>query len=202
MKEPSETLREEHDVIEHLIHALRGMAQAAAAGEEVPRHDIDDALEVAVNFADRCHHAKEEKTLFPALRKASPKEGALLVHRLEGDHKAFRQLVAAIRGSTRASESGDPIARSRFVKSTQTYVSLLQEHIRQETAQLLPLTDTALSPAERLALGREFERIEREEIGPGLHEKYEKTIHHLVDAYVHDAGRHREGAPARARRQV
>lgn len=185
MNEPSDILKEEHDVITHLLHVLAAIATRVEHGERVPRADIEAALEVVVNFADKCHHAKEEKALFPVLARFSPKEGAFLAHRLEGDHKAARQLVTAMRESAPRVEAGDPAARRTFAKSAKTYVALLQEHIDQETKQLLPLVTSALPPAERSALAEEFDRIEREETGEGLHEKYEGTIHRLADAYVH-----------------
>ena len=75
MTEPTEILREEHEVIQHLLHVLAAMAERVDRGESVARTDVDDVLEVVVKFADECHHAKEEKALFPALRRGSPGDG-------------------------------------------------------------------------------------------------------------------------------
>ncbi|HLB68887.1 MAG TPA: hemerythrin domain-containing protein, partial [Thermoplasmata archaeon] len=97
MIEPSEILREEHVVIEHLLAALDGIAEHLDRGEPAPREDLDAALEVVVNFADKCHHATEEKVLFPVLMKHSGDEGGLLARRLHGDHEAARKLVRGLR---------------------------------------------------------------------------------------------------------
>ncbi len=188
MPGPSEILREEHEVIEHLLLVLGAMAKRADHGETIPRADIDAALEVVVNFADKCHHAKEEKALFPALVTASPKEGGALVRRLEGDHAAGRHLVASMRSEAAAFESGDAKARAQFAKDARSYVTLLTQHIDGETKLLLPLIDRAIPAPQRVALTKEFIRIEREETGAGLHEKYEGTIHRLADTYVHTTG--------------
>ena len=185
MTEPTEILREEHEVIQHLLHVLAAMAERVDHGETVARGDVDDVLVVVVKFADECHHAKEEKALFPALRRASPQEGAALVHRLEGDHEAGRHLVAAMRSEAASAESGDARSRSQFVKDARSYAVLLTRHIDAETELLFPLVDRVLPPQERTALAAEFNRIEREEIGAGLHETYEGTIHRLADRYVH-----------------
>lgn len=187
MREPSDILREEHEVIEHLLHVLAAMAARVDRGEAVPRRDIDDALEVVVNFADKCHHAKEEKALFPALARASPTEGAVLAHRLEGDHESGRHLVAAMRSEAAGLEAGDRSVRARFAKDAQSYVRLLTGHIDEETRSLLPLITRALPAKERTTLAAEFDRIEREETGAGVHEKYAGTIHRLADVYVHGA---------------
>ncbi|HEY7588892.1 MAG TPA: hemerythrin domain-containing protein [Thermoplasmata archaeon] len=189
MAEPSEILREEHEVIEHLLHVLEAMGKEVERGSHVPKSDLEAALEVVVGFADECHHAKEEKALFPILAKVSPKEGAFLVHRLEGDHKAARQIVRAMRDSIPGVDVGEGSARATFAKSAKTYAVLLREHIKAETNRLLPLTDAAIPAAQRKELGEEFERIEREETGAGVHEKYEGTIHLLADKYIHRAAR-------------
>ncbi len=191
MPEPSEILREEHEVIEHLLHVLGAMASEVERGARVPRGDLEATLEVIVNFADKCHHAKEERVLFPALAKASPKEGALLVRRLEGDHRAGRKLVGAMREALPGVVEGKAASRKSFAKSARTYVGLLEAHIAAETDRLLPLVDSAIPPGERAALAADFERIEHEETGAGLHERYEGTIHHLADVYVHKEGRAR-----------
>ncbi len=187
MTEPSDILREEHEVIEHLLHVLAAMAKRVEHGETVARADVDDLLEVVVNFADKCHHAKEEKALFPVLARSSPQEGARLVHRLAGDHEAGRHLVASLRVGAERLPSADARTRAQFAKDARSYVALLTEHIDQETKLLLPLIDRAIPEKERAALAAEFDRIEREETGAGLHEKYEGTIHRLADRYVHVA---------------
>jgi hemerythrin-like domain-containing protein len=189
MTEPSEVLREEHEVIEHLLHVLDAMGKQVERGARLPKEDLEAALDVVVGFADQCHHAKEERALFPVLAKISPEEGAMLVRRLEGDHKAARQLVRAMRACLPGVTGGDAAARAAFAKSAKTYAGLLREHIKAETDRLLPLTDSAIPTSRRAELGEEFERIEREETGAGVHEKYEGTIHRLAEKYVHGASR-------------
>lgn len=185
MTEPSEILREEHRVIEHLLEVLRGVSVAVDRGEAVAKEDLDTALDVLVNFADKCHHAKEERALFPVLARQSPTEGALLAHRLEGDHRAARKLLTALRDLTPAVADGDRSAREMFAKSARTYASLLEEHITQETHRLLPLIDAAIPLEKRTKLAKEFDRIEREETGEGMHAKYEHTIRALAAKYAH-----------------
>jgi len=191
MPEPSEILREEHEVITHLLHVLGAMASEVERGARVPRRDLEAVLEVIVGFADRCHHAKEERVLFPALAEASPRDGALLVRRLEGDHRAGRKLVGAMSEALPGVVEGKAASRKNFAKSARTYVGLLEAHIAAETDRLLPLVDSAIPPDKRAALAADFERIEREETGAGLHERYEGMIHHLADVYVHKEGRTR-----------
>jgi len=185
MERPSEVLREEHVVIEHVLGVLDGMAEHLDEKESVPVKDMDAILEVAVNFADKCHHAKEERALFPLLEKYSPEEGKLLAHRLHGDHEAFRHLMGQMREEVPKVGARDPAATRMFAKNARTYASLLREHIAQETEKLLPLMDRAIPAKDSERLAEEFERIEREEVGAGVHERYEHTVHSLAEKYGH-----------------
>ena len=185
MTRPSDTLREEHTVIEHLLGVLDGMAGHLAAGEPVPAKDLDAALEIAVNFADKCHHAKEERALFPLLEKFSPDEGKLLAHRLHGDHEAFRHLMRQMRDAVPKVGARDAAATTMFAKNTRTYSSLLREHIATETRLLFPLMDRVIPANEMGRLEEEFDRIEKQEVGAGVHERYEHTVHSLAERYGH-----------------
>ncbi|HEY5538967.1 MAG TPA: hemerythrin domain-containing protein [Thermoplasmata archaeon] len=184
MMEPSEILREEHVVIEHLLAALDGIAEHLDRGEAAPREDLDAALEVVVNFADKCHHAKEEKVLFPALMKHSADEGGLLVRRLHGDHEAARKLVRGLRDAIPSVAAHDPKMTKEFARLARVYTSLLREHIAAETDRLLPLMDRTIPGEEKEALAREFDRVEREEMGTGVHERYGHLVHRLADRYA------------------
>ena len=181
--EPNDVLRDEHEAIELLLSAVEGMAGRLHGKGVYPRKDLEAALTIVTEFADKCHHAKEERTLFPVLSKASPKVGAELARRLTSDHIAFRKLVGTMKEQTAKGET-DEKARALLSKNLDTYVRLLREHIRIENTELLPEVERTIPEAERHRLAAEFERIEAEEVGAGVHEKYHHMIHRLADAYA------------------
>lgn len=180
MAAPSEELRHEHDAILDLLKAVDGLAETVAK-DTLPREDLQRALTVMVEFADRCHHGKEEEVLFPALREASPHRGAELARRLTSDHQAMRKLVASIQDLLPRADR--PAARRQLAKNLTTYPRLLREHIRIENEALLPEVEASLSSEEQARIARAFERVEEEEIGPGKHEEYHGIIHDLVRRY-------------------
>ena len=51
---------------------------------------------------------------------------------------------------------------------------------RREDHILYPMADQLLLPEDQRALEAEFERVEREEIGVGVHEKYQELAHRLA----------------------
>lgn len=184
MGDPNEILKEEHEAIEHLTSAIEGMAVRLGGTGAYPKKDLEKALTVVVEFGDRCHHAKEEKVLFPAIAKASPKTGVELARRLTSDHIAFRKLVGTMRGQI-ADAGKDAAVRTQLAKNLGTYTRLLRRHISVEDGELAREVERSLGPAERARIAKEFERVEREEIGPGVHEKYHAMIHELAEAYGH-----------------
>ncbi len=183
MEEPNDVLREEHEAMELLLSALEGMAGALQRPGPYPRKDLEAATTVITEFGDKCHHAKEEKVLFPALAKASPQTGAEIARRLTSDHRAFRQIVGTMKAQIPKAEA-DAAARALLAKNLDTYVRLLRAHIAAENTELMPEVDRAIPPAEREAIAEAFERIEREEVGAGVHEKYRGMIHKLADTYA------------------
>src|SRR3989304_8130286 len=63
----TEILKEDHRLIERLLRVLAQAAGKVEKGEEVSTTVFARALDFIRNFADRCHHGKEEDCLFPAL---------------------------------------------------------------------------------------------------------------------------------------
>jgi len=179
MDDPNDILKSEHDAIELLLAAVEGMAGRLTTKAEFPKKDLEAALTVVTEFADKCHHAKEETTLFPVLSKASPTVGAELARRLTSDHIAFRKLVGTMKAQIAEGEK----VRPQLGKNLDTYVRLLRKHILVENTELLPEVERSIPQAERAKLAKEFERIEREEMGAGMHEKYHAMIHKLADTY-------------------
>lgn len=158
---PTAMLREEHEVILAALEILERLGRELKAGKPVDREALRWLVDFFLTFADRCHHGKEEKHLFPALeRHGVPREGGPVgVMLLE--HEEGRVLVRAIAEGD-AQPPGDAIDR---------YVALLRAHIDKENNVLFPLTDRILSQEEQGALASAFEAVEQEVAGPGVHER-------------------------------
>ena len=64
---PIEVLMYEHRVIEQVLDCLETMARGVESGNALDAGQARDAIDFFRNYADRCHHGKEEDLLFPAL---------------------------------------------------------------------------------------------------------------------------------------
>lgn len=194
MNAAASTLHEEHEHIKHLLGAMDGIAKAIEDGKTLPVEDVTSAVEVASGFADRCHHAKEEKVLFPALHRVKTAEADRLVHELEGDHKAARKVIASIKADAWAAGALDAAGRARLAHDLTLYGRLLRRHIDIEEQRLLPMADTL--PAHLASeVAEAFEKIEREETGEGEHAHFELLIHALASRYPDPDGHHAHHPP-------
>jgi hemerythrin-like domain-containing protein len=98
MEDPNDVLRAEHEDIQKVLSVLEGMARRMRGMANVPVADLDNTIVILEDYADHCHHTKEEQVLFPELARASPEVGAELARRLKGDHRALRKLVGTMKG--------------------------------------------------------------------------------------------------------
>ena len=168
---PTEELKHEHKVVLLVLEGAKGQA----ALPEGPESEImSEMIEFFVNFVDRCHHTKEEKHLFPKLEERGIRRegGPIGVMLLE--HAQGRSLVAAMREGLAAN---DPAG---LRKNLLSYVSLMQSHISKENEVLFVMADNVLTEEEQQSLSTAFARVEAEEIGEGVHEKYHQLAHRLA----------------------
>ena len=63
-------------------------------------------------------------------------------------------------------------ARAEVVNNARGYAALLRQHIQKENGILFPMADQVIPVAQQDQVADDFERVEHEETGEGVHEKY------------------------------
>ena len=175
----TEELTTEHRAIERMLAVLESAAARLEAGEPVRPDVFREALDFVRNFADRCHHGKEEENLFPRLEELGvPREGGPLGVMLS-EHDEGRAFIGAIAAAVDAYEGGDEAAARTIASNASGYVDLLRGHILKEERVLFPMADQVLSADDQRSLEESFERIETEVMGPGVHERYHRMLDEL-----------------------
>jgi hemerythrin-like domain-containing protein len=164
----TEALKSDHRVIERVLAVLERLTERAESSPEM----WQKAYDFIRNFADHCHHLKEERILFPALQKLGiPSEGGPIgVMLLE--HEEGRAYVRGIAEALELAKADPRAATPALFENARAYLRLLREHILKEDQILFNMADEALSSEEQKKLLREFEEHEAKEIGPDVHEKY------------------------------
>ena len=174
----TEELKHEHRIIERMLAVMEAAAARVDAGQSLPTEFFPKVVDFVRNFADRCHHGKEEDNLFPALEKRGiPRQtGPIGVMLMEHD-----QGRAFVRGMDEAGKhaSGDKAALKTALDNARGYAKLLRQHIDKEDNVLYPMADQVLTPADKQELLSKFEEVEQERIGAGKHEEYVKLVEDL-----------------------
>ena len=168
----TEILMEEHEAILRFIDALELAAEHLATGQPVRAGFFLDAADFIKGFADGCHHHKEEGLLFPALEAAGmPAEGGpvgMMLH----EHDLGRAYTRAMREAAEKLHAGDAAATAGVFENAHGYAALLRQHIQKENMVLFRMADNFIQGAAADELTAAFERVEKEETGEGVHEKY------------------------------
>ena len=172
----TEALKQDHQVIESVLAALQRLMQSP---EATPLDVWRKAVDFISNFADRCHHLKEEKILFPALEeRGMPSEGGpigMMLFEHEQGRAYVKRMIEALELAKEDPEAATPI----LFEKAEAYSRLLQQHINKENEILFEMADGVLSPQEQKDLLRAFEEHEEKEMGSGVHQKYLKIAEEL-----------------------
>jgi hemerythrin-like domain-containing protein len=179
---PTEELVHEHKVITHVLEAAKIEAGKLKEKVEVNPLLIEKMLDFFRNFTDKCHHVKEEKHLFPMLegKGMSHNEGPIAV--MLSEHDEGRRLVSGISNMLPSATRNEREAVLSIADNLTSYINLLEKHISKENGVLFPMADKLLSSDDQIRLEAEFAKVEEEETGEGVHEKYHALAHEISDS--------------------
>ncbi len=177
---PTETLKREHDVILLVLQAVEREARAIRDAGKADAERIGKMIDFIRNFADKCHHAKEENLLFVRLeQRGIPREGGP-IGAMVAEHQKGRAHVRAVEEALPKAVQGERHAAQAVADNLMGYVLLLRGHIDKENNVLYPMGDRVLTQEDQRALGEAFEQVEAEEMGEGVHERCHRLAHELA----------------------
>jgi hemerythrin-like domain-containing protein len=168
----TQILMDEHRVIERVITSLEAAAGDLAQGGAVRPGFFLDAADFIQGFADGCHHRKEEGVLFTAMEAAGMPAQVGPIAVMLAEHEQGRVYTRGMRQAAERLQAGDAAARPEVVRNARGYAALLRQHIVKEDGVLFPMADQVIPLAAREQVAEDFERVEHEETGDGIHEKY------------------------------
>jgi hemerythrin-like domain-containing protein len=169
---PTDILSDEHRVIEQVLDCLERMADDCRRHGSLDAQAAKDAVHFFRNFADRCHHGKEETHLFPAMEAKgfSRSEGPTGV--MLREHDQGRACVRGMDEAIDAAAAGDADSQRRFVEHATHYIDLLREHIQKEDHCLFAMANQVFSDTDQRELLSAFSAVEADDMGAGTHEKF------------------------------
>jgi len=180
-KRPVQDLKDEHSGIIAMLDVMKKVATRLKNREEVKKEHLEKIVEFLSNFADKCHHGKEEGILFPEVVKNV--SNLFMVNELLGEHKTGRDYIRGIAESLKYYDTGSPDAY-HIATNMEGYIFLLTEHIKKESKSLFPIVDKQIPDKVQLQIEEQFEKLERDVIGKGKHEEYHGWLKYLKEIYL------------------
>jgi hemerythrin-like domain-containing protein len=174
MSKAIDDLKHEHEAILFTLKVLERMIARIGEGSLNDSADPKALVAFLKEFADKCHHGKEELILFPALEKAGIAKEMGPIGMMLAEHAEGRSQIAAMDAAL-----AGPGNLKAFVLPATNYIKLLRLHIDKENGILFPMGERALGAASLDAIYESFEEHEEKVIGKGRHEE----LHAMLDVF-------------------
>lgn len=156
----TEILKQEHRIIEKALILIDNSTKKIEQDLLLPKDVFLKLIDFIKNFADACHHAKEEDILFPHLvKKGLPKDegpvGVMLIEHTQG-----RELIRKFQFYIDEVYAGKKEEYKNMEATASSYTELLRQHIFKEDNILFPLADKMFSKEEAKTLLKLFNEAE------------------------------------------
>jgi hemerythrin-like domain-containing protein len=171
-------LLNEHAAILSAIQILERLTAVMEKDVPVAAKDVLNFIGFLKEFADKCHHGKEEGQLFPALIGAGIADKGGPIGVMLAEHAQGRQLIRDMEASISVS-----VNRVKFAQAAKAYASLLRSHIQKENNVLFPMAERVLTEVQLGLLFEKFEEHEEKVIGQGRHAELHAMLEKLQEKY-------------------
>jgi hemerythrin-like domain-containing protein len=142
------------------------------AGQPLPEGFPEWAPRFFQQFADQCHHAKEEDVFFPVLKQRGiPEQGGPIGVMLH-EHGLGRDCVGRMREASQA----QPFDARTFADAARQYIPLLRQHIFKENNVLFRMAEQVMSEADDADVTGRFSQVEQEQGLTGWHETFNAEV--------------------------
>jgi len=178
---PTEDLINEHKSIKTMLGIMKRIADDIHDDKGADAIDLEQIIDFIRVFADKCHHGKEEDSLFPAMVEAGLPRHSGPIAVMFADHEMGRKYIRDLENAVndfKAGKSDKPIEPALI-----NYVDLLRGHILKEESILFPMADRIVPEMTQEKLAERFEAIEEQVIGRGIHEQYQRLLERLKVKY-------------------
>jgi len=175
---PIGPLMREHRLIERMLKVVEGRTAEFRASQQGDPVLVERVVEFFRNYADRCHHGKEEDILFRQLaeRDLTPELRAIMEGLLR-DHVLGRELVGQLDKANQRYQAGDRGALAEVADLLERLTAFYPQHIAKEDKEFFyPCMDLFSRQEKDAMLDKfwEFDRLLIHELNQGLLERLEK----------------------------
>lgn len=180
MVQPIGPLMIEHRLIERMISAMKKESEMLEKGKELDLSFIDTAVDFIRNYADACHHGKEEDILFRDLESVDMNEhDDKVMNELIEEHKWARKKTSNLVKAKEDYLNGNNEAVSRMIEIMDELVDFYPKHIEKEDKDFFRAAMKYLDEDERDKLLEEEYEFDRNFI----HELYKDVVSDVEERY-------------------
>ena len=169
-------IQDEHRKLWRVASTINIVADEMDAGSPVPTPFFHAVFDYIEGFIDHAHHPKEDDFLFRLLRQRSSKAEAVLLQ-LEANHQHGPATLRALRNDLALASQGNCGA---FTAALRSYTKNLEEHIRTEERDILPLARQVLLAEDWVVIDKAFADNDDPLFGQQATEQYRELYHRIV----------------------
>lgn len=171
-------LQNDHDAILMALDVFSKILDSLQKENNPDPDELLDFLDFLMEFADKCHHGKEEGILFPAMIAAGVPDRGGPIGVMMAEHIQGRGYIHDMSEALEVPED-----YKKFDIAGRAYIALLREHIQKENSVLFPMADRVISPEQLESIFHAFEEHEEKVIGSGRHEELHAMLEDLKARY-------------------
>lgn len=145
--DPVTQLVAEHDLIGQILDAFDGWANELSSQSNDDRLGLRRFLRFFKEYADGCHHLKEERFLFANMSRHEAAGAAEPVDALTSEHEESRKLIARLDVYAAQEQPWTSADKKAIETCVADYTELYRAHIEKENSVLYPLADKKLPTA-------------------------------------------------------
>lgn len=178
------SLRKDHDIIKKVLKATEICITMLKEGKEMPPSILEDTVDFITNFIDRCHHAKEEQGLFPALESTGmPRENSAIGTMLR-EHEEAKKIAEQIKDAVESYlNDKNEQSKSKIIQYCEAYVNHIDKHILKEDTRLFVIAERRLKGKEN-DVGDAVDSVETENLGIEGRKQYEEKADRLFSSIL------------------
>jgi hemerythrin-like domain-containing protein len=167
MNKALDVLYNEHLIIKSVIEFRDKISTLASKDPARYRDIIIELIVFFRNYADKFHHYKEEKLLFPLMCEKNEMLKDSIIEEMLDNHRDFRMLVKSMESAV---ESGNYEETNKLLTK---YTEMLLDHIAVEDEELFQMAETLIDENELEKMYYDFKDIDAE-LGLEIKRDFEK----------------------------
>lgn len=178
-------MEEDHANINRALGVIRNICLQLMQGGEVPDEDLREIIEFVREYADKHHHGKEEKFLFPVMvKKLGPVGEKLVTNGMLVEHDLGRADVLSLETALNEYKKNPRLELKLDILSyAMAYAHLLQLHIEKENSVVYPFAERGLSEEDFKDINEKSQAFEDEQTAKGVQKRYLDILEKLEKKY-------------------